>query len=246
MKEKKFLLTLSPSRVNTFQQCRRKYFYTYISKLPRLDWPHLHTGTFVHGVLEFFHDLFREDGGEERNFKIMLKEAFDKQREVQPNLSAEILRDAKAMLVEYVKAIKKNGIGSKILELEAEFKSALASDVGLIGYIDRIDLDNDGIYHIKDYKTTKNKKYMKPFQLQAYGIPLMEMYPEIERFRGSYIMMRHGGDYVSYDFNREDVEKIKKELLDYADKITEEGRWLPNPSRLCDFCDFQNPCRTTW
>lgn len=243
---KDFLLQLSPSRVNTFKSCRRKYFYTYISKLPRLDWPHLDTGTLVHGALEHFHEDFREDG-KDINFRKLMKKSFKKQWDkTKKKLSKEIFKDAKGMLGSYVKRIEKHGIGSKIISLEPKFEIGLDDEVSILGFIDRVDLDKDGIYHIKDYKTTKSKKYMKPFQLLCYGIPLLEWYPEIERFRGSYIMMRHSGEYISYDFNREDVEKCKKELLTYADQITEEGRWLPNPSRLCEWCDFKNPCRITW
>ncbi len=138
------------------------------------------------------------------------------------------------------------GIGSKIIALEQDFSIPLTDEFAVQGFVDRLDLDDDGVYHIKDYKTNKNTRYMEPFQLRVYGIHLLNEYPDVDRFRASYIMMRFSGKHISYDFNKEDVEKCKRELIDYATRITEEGKWIPKPSRLCDWCDFKNPCLTTW
>jgi CRISPR/Cas system-associated exonuclease Cas4 (RecB family) len=87
---------------------------------------------------------------------------------------------------------------------------------------------------------------MENFQLATYGIPLVELYPNIDHFRGSYIMLKFGGMLVSYDFNREDVEKIKKDLVNYGEQICEEKKWMSMPSKLCSWCDFQETCLKTW
>lgn len=242
------ILKLSVSRVKTFKQCPRKYYYNYIEKLPRKDWPHFDLGTLVHGALENFHDVFRKDASD-INLKGLMKQSFKHQRdemEKKKTLSNETLLEARDLLLEYLKTIESEGIGSDIICLEEEFDIPLSEDVHIIGFIDRLDLDNDGIYHIKDYKTNKNMKYMEPFQLNAYGIYLLDKYPDIDYYRSSYIMMRFGGKAISYDFNKEDVEKCKLNLLQYAEHIREEGKWSLKPSRLCDWCDFKDPCLNTW
>lgn len=243
------ILTLSPSRIKTYQQCPRKYYYTYVAKLPRKDWAHFHLGTMVHGVLEFFHAEYRKDGGE-FNLKRLMKEAFQKQREAMKKenteLSIEILTQARDLLAEYLKRMETNGIGAEIISLEEDFNIKIDDKYSVQGIVDRIDRDPDGVMHIKDYKTTKNAKYMEPFQLQVYGIHLLNKYPDIDRFRGSYIMLRHGGKPISYDFNAQDVKKERQVVLDYALKITQEERWITKPSALCDWCDFKDPCLTTW
>ena len=48
----------SPSSINTYLQCPRKYFYSYILKLPRKESIHTIRGKIIHSVLE---DLFRVD-----------------------------------------------------------------------------------------------------------------------------------------------------------------------------------------
>jgi len=242
-------LTLSASRVDIYQQCPRRYYYHYIEKLPRLDWDHFDLGTLVHGVLELFHENFRSDDGKECNLGRLMKESFGKFRakmDKRKKLSIEILIEARDILKGYLDKIKQEGIGSEITSLEGDFKIDLNDKYEIRGVIDRIDKDPDGMWHIKDYKTNKNPKYMKPFQLAVYGIYLLDKYPEVDRFRGSYVMLRFNGMLISYDFNKEDVEKERKDLIIYADRIIEEERWIAKPSRLCDWCDFKTVCLNSW
>ena len=55
----------SPSSINTFKQCQRKYYHQYIEKLP--TFPSIHTvrGNIAHSCLEHFYDIdssfFTED-----------------------------------------------------------------------------------------------------------------------------------------------------------------------------------------
>jgi putative RecB family exonuclease len=249
MKDKSTKLILSASRVKTYQQCKRKYYYNYIAKLPRKAWSHFDLGTLAHGALEHFHKNVRSDADDKSKFKKIMKHAFQKQRsEMEKNgdLSPEILLKARDLLKEYLDDIETNGIGSKIISLEDSFNISLNSNYGITGFVDRLDLDNDGIYHIKDYKTSKNKKYMEPFQLQTYGIYLLNKFPEVDHFRGSYVMLRFNGSLISYDFNKADVEKTKRDLIKYGDQITEEERWMSKTSVLCDWCDFKQVCHNSW
>jgi len=241
-------LTVSISKIKTYKQCPRRYYYSYIAKYPKKDWDHFTLGTFVHGVLEFFHGQFKEDIAD-FNFKKLMKESFKKQKDIMDAdkpISKEILDEARKLLTEYLKSMEEKGLGSKILTLEEEFVIDLNEKYKLKGIIDRTDQDKDGVYHIKDYKTNKDTKYMEYDQLRAYGLYLVNQYPEVKNFRGSYIMLRFGGMYLKYEFNLEDVEKAKKDLIVYADKICEDERWISKPSKLCDWCDFKNICYNTW
>lgn len=242
-------LVLSPSRVKTYEQCPRKYYYSYVEHLPRKEWDHFDLGHLAHGALEHFHENYRDDKNPPDNMALLMKTAFQKQwnsMETESKVADSAVEEAKKLLREYIRGLKSNGIGSKILSLEKDFKLPLNKNYDLRGVIDRLDLDEDGIYHIKDYKTNKNPKYMDAAQLRAYGIYLLDTYPEIDRFRGSYIMLRFSGMNISYDFNKEDVIKERKRLIEIGDRITEEERWITKPSRLCDWCDYKDPCFNTW
>jgi len=248
--EEKKILVLSTSRVKTFLQCPRKYYYNYIERLPKKHWDHFDLGTLVHGALEFFHDEFRDDTFDYTKLNSLLSKSFKKQYDLMKEdgdlVKAEIVLEAKSLLKNYLKNIKFEGLKSKILSVEDEFELDLDEEFKIRGVVDRVDLDKDGSYHIKDYKTNKNKRYMDPFQLKTYGLYLQSKYPEVTNFKGSYIMMRFNGEHISYNFNINDVNKVKTELIDYARKISEEKRWISKPSKLCDWCDFKKPCLNTW
>ena len=61
----------SPSSINTYKQCPRKYYYNYILKLPTVASIHLIRGKIVHSVLE---DFFKIDistiDGEHKEFEL--------------------------------------------------------------------------------------------------------------------------------------------------------------------------------
>ena len=249
MKEETKKLVLSASKVKTFKQCPRKFYYNYIEKLPKKQWDHFDLGIFVHSVLERFHEGFREDGQIDNIKKLMTKSfAFEKDKLETENkgLSREILLSAKEMLLDYLYKIENEGLNTKILSLEEEFKIKLNEDFSLIGFIDRIDLDLDGIYHIADYKTSKSSKYMDDFQLRVYGMHLLEEFPEVDFFRGSYIMLKLQSKLVSYKFNKIDIEKEKQKLIEIADIISKEKKWKTNQTKLCDWCDFRDVCFNSW
>lgn len=60
----------SPSSINTFNQCPRKYFYRYIAKLPTKKNIHQVRGNIVHSVLEDFFDV---------NIEAISKESYESQ-----------------------------------------------------------------------------------------------------------------------------------------------------------------------
>ena len=47
----------SPSSINTFKHCHRKYYYQYIEKLPTLPNIHQIRGNIAHSTLENFYDI---------------------------------------------------------------------------------------------------------------------------------------------------------------------------------------------
>ena len=247
-----YTLKLSASRVKTYMSCPRKYYYNYIEKLPRKEWDHFKLGHLAHGTLERFHSYFKHDDMKNNyDLKNLLRDSFKQEFEAMKSrgeiVSREILLETKKLIKGYLQYIEKNGLeGNLIVGLETEFEIGLRDkEISVGGFIDRYDLDPDGNYHIKDYKTNKNLKYMDPFQLSIYGIYLNEKYG-IEEFKGSYIMLRHKSKLLTYDFNLSDIEKAKKKLITQADLIMTDERWKACPTILCNWCDFQEHCYSSW
>jgi DNA helicase-2/ATP-dependent DNA helicase PcrA len=241
------LIKLSASRVKTFEQCPRKYFYNYVESLPKKEWDHLELGTYVHAALEIFHRGIM-GGSKEPLRKLMgaaVGDAFKRMAAGGRSLPDEQLREAKAMLSGYLARIEEKGLPD-VLEVEFQFTIPLNDMYDLTGVIDRIDRDKDGVLHVVDYKTSKSAKYMEPLQLNTYGLLLADRFPGTTRFRASYIMLKLGCQDLPYEFTADDIDRCRAKLIGCADRIVSEERWLAKPGRLCDWCDFKDICFNSW
>lgn len=240
------ILKLSASSMKTYDQCPKKYFYNYIAKEPRKEWAHFDLGNLCHKALEIFHQIYIKEGTNNKTLSKLMGHSFTEARKEFRNVSGNILVEAKELIQNYLKNVSREGM-PLVKGVETSFKFNMEEDIVLRGFLDRVDILKDGRFHIVDYKTTKNVKYLEPFQLLIYGLWLKTQYPHIENFKASYLLLRHGSKLKSYDFNSEDIEKCRKKIIKYAESIStsiNEDVWSPIPGPLCNWCDFQKICPT--
>src|ERR1700748_3548955 len=99
--EKTGFLKISASSVKTYENCQRKYYYSYVAKpdLPPKEWQHLYLGTFCHAVLESFHKKWKEN----KNLELpsLMSECFLEARENDKKIGASQIDEAKSMLQDY-------------------------------------------------------------------------------------------------------------------------------------------------
>jgi len=251
---------LSVSKVKTFDSCKAKFKYSYIEKLPKKEWDFHVFGTFMHDTLEHFHLKMIDNAkdatipeGENPNaiqedmWPKLMKEAFmDSCEKYKEKLSTEQKNESFVILQDYLNLMreqKKDGTLCNVTEAERAFYIVINEKVLLNGFIDRIQVDHDGVLHVADYKTTKDKKYLKDFfQLETYAYALFLADPDLEKVRASFVCLRHNFDYLTKEFTRKDVEHIGQKFIDYADSIDEEKLWRPQPQFLCKYCDFLENC----
>ncbi|MFC1753899.1 RecB family exonuclease [Thermoproteota archaeon] len=189
----------SPSSINTYKQCPRKYFYQYIRKLP--TFPNIHTvrGNIVHSALEKFFDI---DPASLDPLKYMpelaafLSNLFDacwrkKANELEKVTCSEeqerkFYDESKMMLGNWLNAFfddlklkmhEKSFIDAfnevKPTEMEEKYES---KEYSVRGYIDAVS-KIDGITTLIDYKTSKPKDRMPPdyrLQLAIYALMYKE------------------------------------------------------------------------
>lgn len=241
-------MTLSVSKLKTFDEdsggCRKKFKYSYIDKLPRIDRDFHIFGKYLHQVLENFHQELLEHPDRSEDWHTVMKQAWDAAyNEYSGQLTGLQVKEAQVIVDEYKEILEEEGL-PEVIGVEKEFYINLNNKVLLNGFIDRIQSDPDGIIHVADYKTTKDPKYLKDFfQLMTYCYALCMEDESIKRIRASFILLRHKFDYITQEYTRDEVIEVAEKFLKTAYAIEEEKLWRPNPQFLCKYCDYIEHCR---
>lgn len=236
-------LFLSVSKTKTFKDCKAKYRFCYIEKLPRKEWDFHVFGKFLHEVLEKFYKKVLDGATEAPNVILSSswKEAFTNWKE---KLSPTQIQEAKEICILFLKDLASSENPPTIIHVEKPFYIDIDGKVLLNGFIDRVQVDADGVLHVSDYKTTKNKRYLKNdyFQLLTYAFVMCLEDPSLKKVRTSYILLRHGFETIVKEFERDEIMESEKVFLDYAAEIGAEKLFRPNPTRLCSYCDYIDNC----
>lgn len=235
---------LSVSKTKTYSDCAKKYHFSYVLKLPKKEKDYFIFGKFLHKILEDFHIEYI-NGSTELNNIVMARVYKNALIEYKPKMTSEALKEAYGIVDSYLQKLSSSEKDTgKILSVEKEFSFNISDTVILNGMIDRIQIDDDDVLHLADYKTTKNKKYLKNdwFQLMTYGFVMLNENPSIKRIRGSYILLRHNFEYMTAEFSVDELLAVKQKYIDYAKSIEEEKLWRPSVSPLCAYCDFVDKC----
>lgn len=152
---------LSPSSLNTYLECPRKFLFSYLLKIPRKKEKPLYLGKATHYALERFFRNFDSD----KSLNTLL-EGFEeglKKEYLEKEEFTEALEEGKKILSEYFEHYKDKL--TKPLECEYGFfdKNVYFEDIKIHGVIDRIDqIGNTKIrgripVRVVDYKTGRPK-----------------------------------------------------------------------------------------
>lgn len=237
------IVKLSVSKTKTFVDCKRKFKFNYIDKLPRKTWDHHTFGTFCHQVLEDFHLEYID--GVTDPYNDVMSRAFRKAwKDYGKDMTKEMKREAWKIIDQYLRILAKEKFPN-VIACEQKFELLVDGNILLNGMIDRVQIDDDGVIHVCDYKTTKNKKYIKNdfFQLLTYAYIMLNEDPDLKKVRASYILLRHNFEYITEEFTPDDILKIKDEYIEYAKQIRNETEFAPKPTALCNYCDFLDKCK---
>ncbi len=237
-------MTLSVSRAKMFDDCKAKFKFRYIDRLPRIDRDFLIFGKYLHQVLENFHRELIEKPERKNDWHNVLKESLNAAyNEYSGSLTGLQCKEAQDIIDEYAELLEEDGLPD-VIGVEKPFYINLNNKVLLNGFIDRVQIDSDGILHVADYKTTKDPKYLQDFfQLMTYCYALCLEDESLKRVRASFILLRHSFDSLTQEFTRQEVISVAEKFLRYAYNIEEEKLWRPNPQFLCKYCDYVEYCR---
>lgn len=258
----------SPSSINMYKQCPRKYFYRYMLKLPTKPSIHLVRGSVTHLALEKFFDTDVTNVPDESFFitmKVILNELFKREWE---NAKGEFgeLQMTQEQLLGYFDETRdmvnnyfdyftdKMKYFTRFLPVKEAWEAVTPSrEVEFIsenhyvrGFMDAIH-DEDGKTLILDYKTSRKAVITPEYALQL-GIYAM-LYKE--KFRlpdmvGIYFLKE--GKELLLDADETMVEKAKREVdaIHVATQSKNIQDYPKKPGPLCKWstgqCDYYEYC----
>lgn len=231
--EKLGVVDFSYSRLDTYNQCPAKYFYSYILKEPRQFNAPAVLGNIVHSVLENILD----------NDKVLdiseLKDEYEKNIPIwDPDnlIPSDLISVGSTIIDEFYDQHADKQFN--IYEKEMSF-SFILGIYRIIGFIDRVDIIGDRV-NITDYKTGKwevaQKDVPNNLQLGIYALALHNIFPEKEIYAELYYL--RSGKRKGHLFSSEDIENVKVKLLNSINTIMNDGNFLPTSNtRTCSYCD---------
>lgn len=252
-KEKENTLpVVSYSKVTSYKDCPRKYKFCYIDKLPRQEKPYTIFGQFCHEILEKFHRFYidPEDPYKNANMEIpycdTMKRCFlDAKKKWEPKLTKEQVDEAYQIMLDYLISISGAQDSPNITFVEKKIWMPIDNEFILYGFIDRIQIDSDGILHVVDYKTTKDEKYLKDrTQLLLYAYTEHVNDEKINKFRTSYILLKHKMKPLLAEHSIDELIEAKNKFVEIWQNIKVDKLYRPNPIYYkCNICDYVNQCK---
>ena len=258
----------SPSSINTYKQCPRKYYYQYIKKLPTKPNIHLVRGNIAHSVLENFFKI-NISNISDKNFEFELKIILHELLSRHWKSSSEKLNmlkisedqfkfffdDTKEMLQLWLlKFLDKLKLEMNSLDFYKAFQKLtpiteqhfVSKKYGVQGFIDAIH-NNNGEITLIDYKTSKKDTITDDYKLQLaiYSMLFYEKHGKKPSYLG-IDFLKYGEKIISFDDSfidlaENEIKDIHKNTM--SDNIDDYPK---KPSRLCKWstgqCDFYDIC----
>lgn len=231
----------SPSRLNVFQTCARRYYYQYVIKVPtRRVTAEQSVGISLHGALE----AVQEAGGLEaiglEGALALLNERWEKEGFATPEQEAEARQRAEAQLVEY---LARFGPGPGETVLTEEKLEARYDDVPLLGIVDRVDRLPDGTLELIDYKS--GRVAVTPAtrqQLAIYRYLVAQKLGQVP----AHVSVHHlaTNQRVAVEMPEAEWQALLDVAVKDARAIEAEEDFDPKLGRHCDRCDFRGRCLT--
>jgi len=242
----------SHSKLTTFKNCPLKFKLKYIDKIKTEGFEGIEAfmGSRVHEALEkLYNDI-------KMRKKVSLENLLDFfEKEWAKNWTDNITIVNEEYTSENYKEIGKKCIKdywnrhypfdkSKTIAIEKKVIVDLGNGNEIVGYIDRL-TEDDGDYEIHDYKTsgslpTQEQKDSDQ-QLAIYQIALQNMWSDVKTVKlvWHYLVF---DKIITSERSKEDLEKLKKDILEMIEKIENSTDFPPNKSSLCSWCEYQNIC----
>jgi len=260
----------SVSKLDLFDKCPKAFYFTYLdpiyskmkSKLkkePENIWSFQTLGKAIHDSLTLFFHLPKEQQTfSDLKEQLKLTWRSEAMANKLPPLEKwggfksldeerDCYKQALAMLLNFFKTFDQKKeikfLPTKDLKRSIEDYKKLIKPISeefdISGRFDLIIKGENNSLEVIDFKTGKSEND-NHFQLQFYKL-LAELNFNQPVTKASFYYLKTGRIRV-FDLTPEDSQETKFLILSKIERIKEEKKFLPYPSKLCKFCLFKNFC----
>ena len=149
-------IVLSPSRLNDYLVCPRKFFYLKVLEIDveEGDWDFANYGSIIHKLLENAVKTAKQTGKypEIEEIKKDFQLGLDNSRFTSPEMKEKFEKQGNTLIENYYPHFISIPV-SRIDDVEYTFNGVGVDKYTITGKIDRIEKNSDGTYELYDYKT---------------------------------------------------------------------------------------------
>jgi putative RecB family exonuclease len=243
---------LSPSRALDFQQCPLLYRFRAVDRLPEPPSKAQIQGTLVHSVLERLYEV--EAGRRTPEEALALIEPEWAKLQAGEDVAALFddldeesswLRGVRRLVETYFSMEDPTRLEPH--RTECLVTTTLDDGTRIKGFIDRADVNGDGLVRLVDYKTGRRppERYCdKPiFQMKFYALAWWRTRGTVPKLlRLMYLGDGRFLDYSPTQAELEDFERGLKTLWATMREAIATGRFRARQSKLCGWCAHQRHC----
>lgn len=239
-----YSVTWSASRLKSYLECKRKYYYRYIQKIEPKKEDELNEGAFLHSLLDHLH--------EEKNH-------YKTKEEMQKNIAIWLEKllpfdDAKTAYQKLLWKTKLKGFVEtqiahfnadwRVVEREKEFRFEIGG-LRFKGRIDRID-QNATHTLVLDYKSgstkeaqkTKNLETLTDLQMSIYHQMLKDKYQNITL---AFVKLFENGEIEEITALQEKNELLAQHIIDLKQTKSFVAKKTDDLQK-CKWCEFTLMC----
>jgi len=237
-------VTWSASRLKTYLECKRKYYYRYIRKIKAKEEEELNEGRFLHKLLEHLYQERSYYGSAEeieQTLTMLMDELLpydDAKTRYQKMLWREKLKGFASAQISHFEQ------GWRVTEREEEFSTEIGG-LKFKGRIDRIDqTDTDTL--VIDYKSgsiseanrSKNLENLSDFQMSIYHHMLEEKYSNV---RLAFLKILEKGEMEEITALEEKNALLAEHIIDLKQTKNFAAEKCENLQK-CKYCEFRLMC----
>jgi len=249
------MVIYSHSRLSTFEQCPFKFKLRYIDEIvPEIEKSiEAHLGSIVHNTLEWLYiEVQKENLPNIEEVITYYSENWETNYTkdtviVRKNLTdKDYFNKGVKFLLDYY--MKHQPFKDGTIELEKRILIDLdgTGKYKIQGFIDRLVYNEETKeYEIHDYKTANSlpteDKIATDRQLALYSIGIKNLFGEHREVLLTWHFLAHNIKICSRR-TTEELEKLKKEIIELINKIESETDFPAQKSVLCGWCEFKSMC----